>query len=182
MPRPPDTSTDIVFYRYLDSIVPFFCKNHIHPNVITLVAYPLLFCLYITITKKRVLASLFLLISIRIIDCLDGEVARQCDKKTTFGGYLDIITDWFGLNVVIVAIISSAYPNFLSLKNVLLVVYIVIFIMLMVTTDMENHKFDNSIADWIEQNSVLNIIILWLFWIILIQYSTQRCFYWCVTA
>lgn len=47
------------------------------------------------------------LILIRVLDGLDGVVARQKNKQTDFGGYLDIILDFTVYSIIPVAIVFS---------------------------------------------------------------------------
>jgi len=43
----------------------------------------------------------------RVLDGLDGVVARQRNKQTDFGGYLDIILDFTVYSIIPVAIVFS---------------------------------------------------------------------------
>ena len=45
------------------------------------------------IRNKQIYNVLFLILFRHFIDCLDGQVARKCNKVSEFGNYLDIFTD-----------------------------------------------------------------------------------------
>jgi len=151
----------------------FFCKNNISPNAITVLAYPLLYFLYQSMMKKQIYLSLFLYLLIRIIDCLDGAVARQCGKKSTFGSYLDIITDQIGLVVVICGFIFTVYPEWHSFKTLILVILIVGGFLALTLKNVEAHTFNNKLVSWGEQNSLVVTIIFWLVWVVMLFKSGQ---------
>ncbi len=67
--------------------------NRVHPNTVTLVAFGVsviaFFCL---LTEELLLCALLWLLG-RLLDGLDGAVARRSGKQTDFGGYLDMLLD-----------------------------------------------------------------------------------------
>ena len=92
MGRPLITSFDsIITYPIVTKIVPYF--RYIEPTIITIYC---IFTKYITIYLLGNNATLLLFVFIlleRILDCLDGEVARIYNKCSKFGHYLDKYSD-----------------------------------------------------------------------------------------
>ncbi len=100
--------TDSFIARYFDrNISLFFTKRLVHtkitPNQITLVGMSIglfgAFLLCLPYYWTQLIGSLLFLFCV-IVDGMDGEVARLKLKESTFGHYLDIITD----NIVHIAI------------------------------------------------------------------------------
>lgn len=56
-----------------------------------------------TFTPNQILNPIF----IRVLDGLDGVVARQRNKQTDFGGYLDIVLDFTVYSIIPVALVFS---------------------------------------------------------------------------
>ena len=87
----------------------FLCK--LNPNDITIlniiITFILLWLLY---KKKFFIAFLTLVIVGRVLDCLDGIVARRCNKLSLFGNFIDHFCDGL-FSIGILAIILYKYPN-----------------------------------------------------------------------
>ena len=97
MPRPTQ-GTDIHVYNFIDHLTPFFCRNNIHPNVITItggIASFLVLSPRLTPLQKVAVVAF-----VRFLDCLDGEVARQCKKTSKIGAYLDSAMDVIALSTI----------------------------------------------------------------------------------
>ena len=82
-----------IFVPYIAS---FVIKSKLNPNIITLLMLPSSFlCLYLSIFIINKDLNLFLIslvgVSINIIDCVDGTVARHSNKVSSYGKYLDRI-------------------------------------------------------------------------------------------
>lgn len=96
MPAPlTENCTDRYIYQFLESyITPFMCEHNVHPNVITLsnmvVAVAILYSFNNGINKYCVLGMMILY---HMVDCLDGAVARRCDKQSHLGLILDHVSD-----------------------------------------------------------------------------------------
>lgn len=68
--------------------------GHIHPNVVTLASGVLgLVCAYL-VSVGETRAALWAWAGNRVLDGLDGVIARRFGKATAFGGYLDILVDF----------------------------------------------------------------------------------------
>tara|TARA_Y100000590_G_scaffold127147_1_gene145365 strand:- start:5186 stop:5701 length:516 start_codon:yes stop_codon:yes gene_type:complete len=168
MPRP-TSGTDVYIYKLLDNIVPFFCKNNIHPNIITLCN--LLFTLFLynnlKYCNKKKNIIIFQITLYIIIDCLDGEVARQCNKQSTLGGYLDIICDLIFYSVIIIYLISKyMIKNFNYFKpNYIIYCFILNIFIVNYISDLETHVFNNNFKylEILTKNCILvNIFISYL--------------------
>ena len=70
-----------------------FCNLNIHPNIITFMAL-VLSCAIPFLHMRHLHWVVFSSIIIRqLCDCLDGAVARKCEKTSKLGGYLDTTAD-----------------------------------------------------------------------------------------
>lgn len=66
----------------------------VHPNVVSLVAMGVGLIAVVAVMQEQYRVGLLLWILNRILDGLDGVVARVHDKQSDFGGYLDLILDF----------------------------------------------------------------------------------------
>jgi phosphatidylglycerophosphate synthase len=159
-------STDEMYiYKTLDSIIPYLCKSKIHPNVITLSTIPQMYFLYHSMVNHEYLTSLLFIILIRITDCLDGMVARQCNLKSKLGSYLDTGIDILSFTTFILGFIGSIKTQYITCSVSLLVLSIMTIIVIS-QINPENHHIDNKFVSFCEQNSVLFGMIMWFVWVI----------------
>ncbi|MCK5672650.1 MAG: CDP-alcohol phosphatidyltransferase family protein, partial [Spirochaetales bacterium] len=102
-------------------------SRYITPNQITLIAFSfgLLSCVLI-IFNNFYLALVFWILN-RIIDGLDGTVARISKKQTDWGGYLDIMLDFIIYALIPISfaiVINSGIFIYISLSIMLAIFYI----------------------------------------------------------
>lgn len=87
--------TDYLIYVFLQTFVtPLMCKYNVHPNMITtfnMLWVVIMFMSYTRRINKYVL--LLMMVFYHIMDCLDGDVARKCDKQSFTGLVLDHVSD-----------------------------------------------------------------------------------------
>ena len=118
-------NTDSYFYDYINSISDDKICSLV-PNHITIINF--IFSLYIiySISKRKYNLYVFLLlIFIRIcLDCLDGAVARKCNKTSEFGKYLDVIGDTIFYIVLMILLYSNIKTKYKSIKNIIIVAII----------------------------------------------------------
>ena len=86
----------------------------IHPNIITLIAFALGITSGWAVLQGEYRIGLFLWFANRILDGLDGAMARATDRQTDFGAYLDIMTDfavyaWIPIAFVLRPLFGSAF-------------------------------------------------------------------------
>ncbi|MBX7233169.1 MAG: CDP-alcohol phosphatidyltransferase family protein [Caldilineales bacterium] len=97
------------------------------PNAVTLLALVIGLSAAALATRQMVALALALWLLNRILDGLDGMLARATDQRTDFGGYLDIVTDFIvyaalpiglflgrataGLGVSLALLLGSFYVN-----------------------------------------------------------------------
>ena len=98
MPRPTQ-GTDVHVYNFIDHLTPFFCRNNIHPNVVTLFGTALNFL--VLSPRLTPVQKIAVVVSVRFLDCLDGQIARQCKKSSTLGSYLDTAMDVTALATIL---------------------------------------------------------------------------------
>jgi phosphatidylglycerophosphate synthase len=68
--------------------------RNVQPNVLTLVAFILGIAAALAAWQALWIPGLLLWLANRIVDGLDGAVARLANRQTDFGGYLDILLDF----------------------------------------------------------------------------------------
>jgi len=99
---------------------------NVEPNLLSCMGFGIgIMCAFLAACSCYKLALLCWICN-RIVDGVDGVVARQSGKVTEFGGYLDIIFDFivYGLVPVGLAISSPSYFTYLML-SVMLVTFFV---------------------------------------------------------
>jgi phosphatidylglycerophosphate synthase len=65
----------------------------VHPNAITVVACAVGIAAAVAVWQQAYVPALLLWLLNRLLDGLDGAVARLTNKQSDFGGYLDIVLD-----------------------------------------------------------------------------------------
>lgn len=66
----------------------------VHPNVISFVAMAVGLLTILAIVNQLYVVGLILWLLNRVLDGLDGVIARVHDKQSDFGGYLDLLLDF----------------------------------------------------------------------------------------
>ncbi|MEO0185216.1 MAG: CDP-alcohol phosphatidyltransferase family protein [candidate division WOR-3 bacterium] len=90
-------------------VVNLLIKMEIPPNVITILSLAIgIFVFFIYKTGKFWLGAIFLFFS-SIFDTFDGEIARQTNKVTKFGGFLDSTIDRVNEFLVYLGLFSYYY-------------------------------------------------------------------------
>ena len=163
MPRT-TKGTDKYIYILLDKITPLCCKYNIHPNIITLSNIINSIFLFINIkcynNKKIIIIQMILYY---IFDCLDGEVARKCNKQSKLGGYLDTISDMLFFAIILNYFIykfilkDSKYFNF----KYIILFYLILFSIFDKYYNLETHTQTNNklILEYMYNNCIIMLII-----------------------
>lgn len=110
MPEPTSVySTDKFIYNYISNpIAELIC--FIDPNFITFITLLLTIPITYGLLNNWSTLSITTLMLIRqILDCLDGSVARKCNKQSEFGAKFDYITDNIFLTIIIGSMIYLLY-------------------------------------------------------------------------
>lgn len=163
MPAPiSNFSTDKFFYDYVcNPLAKKIC--FISPNVISLFCFSLIFPIVYNIYKERSLKELLILVFLKkILDCLDGSVARNCNKTSKEGALLDILCDYVSMLLfisVVVIKISQSKKRF-WLKFLLTIILISIVAQSMISLqkeidDQHKDRFKKSIDIFLHDNTIL---------------------------
>lgn len=158
MPEPKSIySTDKFIYNYITNpIAESIC--FIHPNYITFIKLLLTIPITIGLLNNWSILSIVILILIRqVLDCLDGSVARKCNKQSEFGAKFDSITDNIFFVTIIVSMIYLFYNKNDQNKYIGLIIVSVLS-MIMIYSD--NTSDDNIITHIIKEHYVLSGIII----------------------
>jgi phosphatidylglycerophosphate synthase len=103
-----------LFHDCLGAAVRSLCPTPVHPNFITAVGFVATLALLPAHAAGAWGLVLLLLFARTACDCLDGEVARACDKRTRLGGYLDTLSD-----TVFGAIMAYIFATFFTRSRTL---------------------------------------------------------------
>ena len=164
MPDATDTySIDYYWYQYIiNPIANKIC--FISPNTITFIGAVLIIPIIRNLLTNGRLSTFIILMSIRyFLDCLDGAIARKCDKKSEFGAAFDILSDSFlicSLNLIIIYYIlryktCKSYDNYCTLILLSLLLFtICLFHNLLDSTHTSNDPFYGSIDRFVHDNGV----------------------------
>ena len=111
MPEPTSKfASDNVIYYLTNKISKHLC--FISPNVISIVGFLFVIPILHNYINDRSFIELIILAFIKqFLDCLDGSVARNCDKMTSFGAKLDVFLDNLSIFVI------SAYAIYVFIVN-----------------------------------------------------------------
>ena len=146
MPRPTQ-GTDVHVYNFIDHLTPFFCRYNIHPNVVTLFGTALNFL--VLSPRLTPVQKIAVVVFVRFLDCLDGEVARGCKKSSKIGSYLDTMMDVTALATILVI----AFKFKPTVRNISLL-SAVIFAVGCMFGDPATHVIDDKIRSF-HDNSLL---------------------------
>lgn len=175
MPAPTSPySTDHYLYKYVYTPL---AKNicFIHPNYISLanilISIPLV--VYALLNRWSLGAIVAVFLFHIFIDCMDGAVARACDKKSKLGAALDVAGDLLFILAIILTVLYIIIRKygFTYWKTIfitaLFVIQIIAFQTLAVYIDKDNSEanfFYNVILD----NSIIiftvSAVVVW--WIV----------------
>ena len=155
-----NTNTDAYFYDYINSISnDKIC--YLVPNHITILNF--IFSLYIAYSickKKYNLSILLLFMFIRIIlDCLDGAVARKCNKTSELGKYLDVFSDTTFHILLTIILYINIKPKYKWIKNI--IPFIIMFIIYSGYSCLyyDYEIFKTRFGTFIYNNTILLILI-----------------------
>ena len=84
-----------------------FCAT-VHPNVVSLIAMGMGLLAAAAVIQERYWLGLLLWLLNRLLDGLDGVIARVHGKQSDFGGYLDLLFDFVIYLVIPIAFLSAA--------------------------------------------------------------------------
>ena len=76
-----------------DGFVRSMCSIGVHPNVITTMALGFSIAFFALHQNGMFFAAAACIVLRQAFDCLDGAVARRCDKQSAFGMHYDTVTD-----------------------------------------------------------------------------------------
>jgi len=165
MPRP-STGTDVHVYELLDKTVPLFCKYNIHPNIVTFLSIltkPILYKLVKTKVNPQLNIILLLILVHSVLDCLDGEVARGCNMRSTFGSRLDALNDTIFIGLMLTCLLNKFNLININSQNITIVMFIHTFYNIAVNKfNLDTHEMKDPVSIFIHNNSVIVSIIAFL--------------------
>jgi phosphatidylglycerophosphate synthase len=168
MPQPfkQNSLDNILIYSLLEKN-PDMCR--LTPNNITFINILLtIIILRLLYIKNHIIILLILVIISRILDCMDGTVARTCNKYSIIGNFLDHINDAF-LVIVPLLIILYKYPNTNIIMKIIIIFALMIltFISTISATKpaviQKNIIYNNKLIIFLHDNSIITYILYALF-------------------
>ena len=99
--------------RLQEFMEPLANKIGINPNVITLIGLIISLLAAYAFARENLLAGGLLILLSGFFDVVDGAVARNNNKKTRFGGFLDSTSDRFADAFIIIGIIYGGYVSWI---------------------------------------------------------------------
>ena len=166
-------NTDQIFVDMTHKYLPFFCKFHIHPNWITLIALILSTLLPVFHSYKLYMVVFFSIIVRQICDNWDGPVARECKKTSKLGGFLDNLADIICLFAYIFILFTFVFPKntlrIFTFTSIIILGYLIINFITFRTEFLFDHSvmkgyttdsyYKNTIAFIVQNSLILNILI-----------------------
>ena len=87
----------------------------ISPNFITTLGFLFMFPVLFYLKKGCTILPIVFYLLMFLFDCLDGSIARKCDKKTKFGAFYDIFIDF--MKILLIFIFIQLITNLYCLIN-----------------------------------------------------------------
>jgi phosphatidylglycerophosphate synthase len=101
-------------------------------------------------------------ISHAILDCLDGELARQCNKTSDFGAHLDAFADHMFLAIV-AAFMLSRFIRY-DIQSVIICFFAILFWSIYgLNFNPTTHVIKGDLPKFIITNTVLLSVLLYFF-------------------
>ncbi len=117
-------------------------SRHVHPNTITIAAFALGVVAFLCLLHHEMLLCATFWLLGRLLDGLDGAVARRSGKQSDLGGYLDMLLDVIAYALIPLGM-ALAFPSpavFVGVAVLLAVFYVNIASWLYLSALMEKRK------------------------------------------
>lgn len=124
-----DTDSWIVEHIFSKSLI-VFCKLHIHPNVLSLLALVLSASLPVVHYYGWHKTVICFILMRQLLDLLDGPVARKCSKVSKIGGLLDTTADY----IFTAALIYIVLAHFIGYNNATMFISLFFLVLMYVIT------------------------------------------------
>jgi CDP-diacylglycerol--glycerol-3-phosphate 3-phosphatidyltransferase len=135
--------SDNIIYYITNKISPYLCVTS--PNLISVIGFLFVFPILYNYSYNRSMIELMILAFMRqFFDCLDGSVARVCNKTTKFGAKLDISLDV--LTYVLLGIYLAYRIIYIPPKNKFKIL-ILILLILSTLYSLIKYMYDKFNAD-----------------------------------
>lgn len=156
--------TDLYIYRHI--VNPLALKSCVHsilsPNAVTTLGIVVGVALaYNIATGGNLYMALTLAILVSTLDCLDGSIARKCNKGSKFGAKYDLIADLVKTALVIAAIGVFYHNNYdersptSTAMVVISLLYLVFFVYELYREMRGERTFEGGFAALVHDNTVL---------------------------
>ena len=107
------------------------------------------------------------------LDCLDGAIAGECDKKSKFGAFFDILSDFtmiMSLNLIVFyTILKNKARNIINISVLAAIMIISIFAIKNILSEIfgkrssKGQYFTNEFHKFIEDNGLVSMTLYSLF-------------------
>lgn len=152
-------------------ITPFFCKHNIHPNYVTIFCMLLNILLYYKLknyynlnNKNDRIFIIVLLFVMCFLDCLDGSVARNCNKYSELGGFLDITCDNIRWAILFSYFLLKYFKcNVFNFYFIYFIFFVFFILEKLCSFDFASHEAELDIFNLPRDNSIFGYILLAIF-------------------
>ena len=133
----------------------------IHPNFITLSNFILVYFLLKNFLKKeRTYIAIILILINRIIDLLDGSVARNCNKQSKIGAVIDMMCDHTLMIGILIIYLIKTYKGNTDIKLKIFISIVVISFIIYLLYLLSLEIFDKSYNVELSNKSFFSKIII----------------------
>ena len=132
----------------------------LHPNVVTGFSILLLYPLYRALHQKA-LWLVFLVVLVRtVFDLWDGELARQCDQKSVFGGYLDETNDICGIALMYAFAYTQLTKSRVPIPILICIACVALKFISSFFMEGTEHRTTNDLSQTVHDNYLLSNLLV----------------------
>ena len=164
--------TDKFIYTFLHRyITPFTCKHNISPNIVTLFNIFWTFLIFWAVsTKSNKYLILIAMMLYHVFDCLDGAIARNCNRQSKIGAILDHISDglYMVMHLIVLYQLISEHKRYAKhahmIKKVSLLFSVLLLDGFLSHVFKDKHSLFNMFSSSVvHDNGLLLHVLFWLF-------------------
>tara|TARA_B110000208_G_scaffold12418_1_gene15267 strand:- start:4952 stop:5470 length:519 start_codon:yes stop_codon:yes gene_type:complete len=162
-------SSDKIIYDFINKInKKYIC--FLEPNHVTLFNMLVTVVIgYLLYYKYNIKLLLLLTVFRGILDCLDGGIARKCNKMSKLGKYLDIIGDFFFTFTIIIILLKNINIKYNYLKKY---IYIICLYIIYGSINVLFTNYDIFNKNFITKLIHDNLILIEMFYVFIITKLT----------
>tara|TARA_E500000178_G_C16856997_1_gene677850 strand:- start:357 stop:896 length:540 start_codon:yes stop_codon:yes gene_type:complete len=135
----------------------------IHPNIITLSNFiTVYFLLKNFLYKEKTHVAIILICINRLIDILDGSIARNCNKESKIGGVIDMLCDHTLIIGILIIYLIKIYKLNINIKIKIIISIVIISFIVYLLYLIFLHIFKKSYYTELNNKTIFSNIILFI--------------------